>query len=358
LADFEGLIRQALARQNANDPAVRERVYQASRNALARMIVSVGAQPPKVIHQQRVALENSIKRIEANYNQPADTQSNQDRQTGASAVHPADQISPDTESDQVSPPPRESQPPTPHADENEYRDEEGERLLGEDELEIDTHRFRQRKLVFAAFLVLLAVIAWFSYALISILVDEPSGTSAQPGEQTRPDAASQFPEESDSAIYVTMLAPNDTGDLQTSGRGTAQIMNQNGMEFIRLTSLRSDETPSVAAEPILLELPPGILEQISGKRITAEIYAKSGGTGPATFVIGCTFDGVEICGRKRFRLGLQPEAIVFTLNIDDTINQDSQAYFMISTDVTTSATFTGEGDSVDILYARLRFERE
>ena len=65
MADFEGLIRQALARQNDADPAIREKVYQSSRKALARMIASAGVQPPDVINRQRAALEESIRRIEA-----------------------------------------------------------------------------------------------------------------------------------------------------------------------------------------------------------------------------------------------------------------------------------------------------
>ena len=70
LADFEGLIRQALARQDASDPVVRQKVYQSSRNALAKMIAAAGASEPAAINEQRNALENSINRIEAGFAPP------------------------------------------------------------------------------------------------------------------------------------------------------------------------------------------------------------------------------------------------------------------------------------------------
>ena len=67
LADFEGLIRQALARQNDADPAIRQRIYESSRRALARMISAAGMQPPEVIARQHEALESAIHRVEEDY---------------------------------------------------------------------------------------------------------------------------------------------------------------------------------------------------------------------------------------------------------------------------------------------------
>ena len=96
------------------------------------------------------------------------------------------------------------------------------------------------------------------------------------------------------------------------------------------------------------------MEQVEGRRVTVEILAKSGGTGPATFSIFCVFNNVEACGRKRFRIGLQPEAIVFALNVPQAESAGADGHFALNTDITGSASITGQGDVVDILYARLR----
>ena len=106
--------------------------------------------------------------------------------------------------------------------------------------------------------------------------------------------------------------------------------------------------------PIQLKIKPGVLEQISGKKVTIEIYAKSGGAGPAAFAVECKLDGLGSCGRKRFRVGLQPEAAVFSVTMRPDEGSGADAHLAISTDITSSAEITGIGDAVDIIYVRLR----
>ena len=96
------------------------------------------------------------------------------------------------------------------------------------------------------------------------------------------------------------------------------------------------------------------MEQISGKNVTFEIYAKSGSSSPAQFTVRCQFGELGSCGRKRFRVGLQPEASIFAFDIGNVINSNQNAYIAISTDITEEASVTGKGDPIDIVYARLR----
>ena len=66
-ADIESLIRQALARQNGFDPQIRQKIYQSSRNALARMIAKSSALSPEIIGARNRALENTIAKIEGEF---------------------------------------------------------------------------------------------------------------------------------------------------------------------------------------------------------------------------------------------------------------------------------------------------
>jgi hypothetical protein len=391
LADFEGLIRQALARQDATDPAVREHVYKASRNAFARMIATAGPQNPQTIQMQRDALENCISRIEASYarhtpqtatmkssfpsasddpgrrdaaysnghRSKVDTQSRRPHQESRQTQRATESAAGDQQANPVpgaqSPvgpsfrgPPYSGSGDPGTDDENELFLEESARTT----FPIEGGGLR-RPLAFFAVFCLLLVVAWLIYSLVDTL---SPGETSEPAtaESNAPSEPASSVEGPESSSYITILSPSDTGALQTAGGGNAQIVNQSNLEFIRLTSVRSPQALSESADPILVEIKPGVMQEIAGKHVTLEILAKSGETGPATFSIFCVFDGVEACGRKRFRLGLQPEAIVFALDVPDAAGGGGNTHFALNTDITSSASITGQGDVVDILYARLR----
>jgi len=341
LADFEGLIRQALARQNDADPAIRQRIYESSRRALARMIASAGMQPPEIIARQHESLESAIHRVEEDYLLSA-------MDIGNAAIdrarwHGGPAPDHDRGADQ-----------TAHL---EPQFEPGEQEYYEPNLSALPRRRSAfaRSILILGLLLALALTGWLIYFVTESYLGAGSssarGDAAQTGDASRRDGT-------ENADYITILSPQDTGALDTAGRGTAEIVNQSNIEMIRLVSLRPEEKRNEPAPPITLTLSPGVLLQISGKRITIEILAKSGSPGPVGFAVGCEFDGQDLCGRKRFRVGIQPEAIVFTVNVQNTLKENSSAFLTISTDITGSAALTGAGDPVDILYARLRVPKE
>ncbi|MGI9400157.1 MAG: hypothetical protein ACR2O0_02795 [Rhizobiaceae bacterium] len=368
MADFEGLIRQALARQDASDPAVREQIYQASRNAFARMIAGAGPQPPHAIQYQKDALENCINRIEASYQPPPQPEVPPE----PVSVEPepvAPQPAPVQDDFASAPDPvagefTDGSEPFPEPDFADPEFPETEEYLPEDENDLFLEEAARansmiegggirRPLAIFAFLCLLLITGWLIYTLINML---SPGTVTQTGvddpipeliQNTQTEAEANTP-------FITILSPSDTEALETSGRGRAQIINQSNLDLIRLTSVRSRQNLAQSAQPILINISPGVMEQIAGRRVTVEILAKSGGSGPATFSISCIFNNAEACGRKRFRIGLQPEAIVFALNVPQESSAAEGAHFALNTDITGSASITGQGDVVDILYARLR----
>lgn len=346
MADFEGLIRQALARHNATDPSVRERVYQSSRNALAKMIANAGPQPIEAIDAQRRSLENSIARIEAAYA----VQSPAPRAAPEPVVaRPKEQPAPGFRAEpRLDPPqPRDARPEV-----------EPETYGGIDDFTSGAPPVLQRQsrnlpriLGFFAIIAILALVGWLAWTTLAPLILESGQRlgSAKPAGSDPEEAATD-------AAYITILSPTDTGGLVTAGRGTAQIVKFGETDMIRLTSTRPNGSRDKPADPVLIGIGEGALREIAGKRVTVEIQAKSGASSPATFAIGCDFAGEDACGRKRFRLGLQPEAIVFTIEIPESLGQGGEANLTLSTDVTNSAAVNGEGDAVDIAYARLRYQ--
>ena len=194
--------------------------------------------------------------------------------------------------------------------------------------------------------------AWLTYFIVAGILDgslfEQNGSARE-----NPNAISR---QADSENYITVIEASDLSSLVMSGRGKAEIVKELNSDMIRVNSVRDALNRAEPALPILIKLKPGVLKQISGKRVTVEIFAKSGGGETAHFAVGCEFGSLTECGRKRFLAGSQPNASVFAFQMD-TINDISQDMFLtLSTDTTSQAAVTGKGDILDIVYIRLSVE--
>lgn len=338
------------------------------------MIAAAGASEPAAINEQRNALENSINRIEAGFGPPPQViapprpaaptvqqkhppvQPVSAPQQGAVAPDPqgqaARQPAPSGRPDPAFAAPRGPASPV----EGEYYPEVGFELESDDRPVYRRQSNILRRVVPILLLVaVLGLAGWLTFSLVNMLLN--GGSQTAQGANPSPAEGGEAPAGS-AADFITVLSPTDTSALQTDGRGTAEIINQANNDMIRLVSVRAQGKADTPAEPILLEIAAGTLSQVAGKKMTVEIQAKSGSSSPATFAIGCDFDGQDACGRKRFRVGLQPEAIVFTVSFPQTLAQGGKAYLTLNTDVTSTATQSLEGDPVDIGYARLRFAKQ
>lgn len=404
-AEIETLIRQALARQNAFDPSIRQGIYQSSRNALAKMIAKHGALAPSAIEERYHSLEATISKIEQEFTVPPPQP-----QQSPPAVAPE---TPVKQSSDLSPPPspatvdpvasienaaqaevEPTQPqigkePTFGAGETDFGTTQTvsgsepvapvqpqvqagqavtpaavETVTGETTAQTNptadpvqyadptpqyarSKRPTSRLIVWLIVLVMMALVAWLSYMVATSFLEDGSGQAANNNKSANNEQAA-------AEGYITILEPSAPGTLNTSGSATAEIVTDTADPFIRIMSVRAEANREQSAKPILLELAPGVLSEIAGKRATVEILAKSGDTSPATFSVSCEFGDLGQCSRKRFRVGLQPEAIVFSIAISSEYQEGKKAYLAINTDVTSASAITGKGAQVDIIYARLR----
>ncbi|MCB1423434.1 MAG: hypothetical protein KDJ69_13430 [Nitratireductor sp.] len=204
----------------------------------------------------------------------------------------------------------------------------------------------------ALVLGILLVILWLMYALFTNMGE--NGASNGQSESPGPVGETQLSD--DGSATITLLEPTDLSALVTAGRGTAELTTVQNEQMLRLQSVRQDGQTGESAQPILLEMERGVLQQIMGKPVTVELYAKSGLSGPAQFAIECSVAGESVCGRKRFRVGQQPERIVFSMDLKNVGDAGARAFLAMNTDITTEADTSGKGDIIDLIYARLRFE--
>lgn len=422
MANFEGLIRGALAAKGATTPEMRAVVYQSSRNALQRLISQNRSLTVENVVAEQQALEEAIARIEMEYaapvaeptpvrtfeahdpgdspppqSEPQAPLENEVRQTDpfyeieqVLAAGEAKRPTPSAEAQIASPEPeqpdfpQEEVAPQPQAPQPEYHVEPMapapqsapvsppsqptpqpapepayDAVVAEEALTVPPAFKRRRRsqawIWFLFILVLLAVLAWIAYRLALGVVDGSllgyqSGSSSVISRD-----AGQQDGQSD---YITILEPGDLTAMVVSDRGRVEIINEQSLEMIRILSVRNKADRSQSAKPILIRLKPGVLEQIKGKRVTAEIYARSGTSKAAQFAVECQFGEGVGCGRKRFHVGVQPEASIFAFTIDRNQNTARDMHIAINTDITDNAEITGEGDVLDIVYLRLRTAKE
>ena len=419
MADFEGLIRQALKTQDSNNPAIRQKIYHSSRVALKRMLEKAGNQPVEAVKSHFQGLENSISRIEADYTAaisaepaaeplaaptppPTELPVQQTSPHQASNLHPSLLSPQPTEAHLQQAPvaqrpiPNVSNLPIyqdgrrdfePEGEAYNKMDSRAEPFLGDvmlegssrgiertvpgqqDRLDVspelkpelpaqldETRIYKRRnpflRRIWSVLLIVavLLVIFWLLYALaINVAGISPETKTSQSGTALNEQVQANDP----ASEYITVLEPSDPSALITSGRGSADVISASNTQMLRIRSIRQGQSANQLADPILLELQPGVLRKIAGKSVTVEMRVKSGGGGPAQFSIECDIAGASQCGRKRFRVGLQTEDIVFALDIDkSTVN--GNAFLAINTDVTSSADATGLGDLIDIVYTRIR----
>jgi len=449
LANFERLIRGALASQDASSADVRQLVYQSSRNALQKIIDNNRSLTLESVMEQKKRLEESIEAIEAEFNAPpsAPSESGSPDPVLEAALNTSDPVNDfataavtktvphaddgstvaDTESlppksevpivsqtdplheiqqilESTSPSKRNNessiaeqvdiQPPQaggPEADKSVKSVEtpspvvennsEVSRVTS-DEIQIDPlidagdpglqqsgqvyhdeqenvplefakRRKTQKRFIWTLVtLIVLALLAWISYVILtSVMSGSLFGQNDPDGPRLNPNALSR---QADSENYITILEASDASGLITANRGRAEIVRELNSDMLRVNSVRDALNRSEPAQPLLIRLKPGVLQQISGKRVTVEIYAKSGGSDKASYAVGCEFGGQNECGRKRFLVGSQPEASVFAFDMNTVSDLERDMYLSLSTDTTSEAAITGRGDILDIVYIRLR----
>lgn len=455
MANFERLIRGALASQDASSTEVRQVIYQSSRNALQKIIDNNRSLTVEAVMEQKRQLEASIASIETEYTQPApiavapEPAAEELIPTSEVTPAPTQPVEPEVESEvfanpitiddkpeEFIAPPVVEEPVAPSATSptvavddplHEIQQilesttpngiplepvqpeivtpvvakqtaepapianpqpapaniqpaaaEPAQEVFDQQTLSVDAPEYveqgsaqpeyyeeqenipigfskrrktQKRFLWTLIVLLVLGLLAWITYIVVTgVLNGSLFGQNDNNGPKLNPNSISR---QAESENYITVIEASDLSSLNASGSGKVEIVNQLNSNMIRVNSVRDALNRAEPAAPMLIQLKPGVLKQISGKRVTVEIFAKSGGGDTAHFAIGCEFGGLTECGRKRFLAGSQPNASVFAFQMDQVSDINQAMYLTLSTDTTSQAAVTGKGDILDIVYIRL-----
>ena len=302
---IEKAIRNAFDKGDASERAFREKVYRSAFAALDRALDANPNVTPEIAARRRDALSASIAQIESEF-LPA-----------VPVVEPA--VAPEPE---PVPEPMLEPAPEPAIDAGpefapvltrEDRDEFAPGPYGYDDAAEPPARAayrgdRRRGGLLSpllALLVLAAIVAgaWWLFSRGPI---ERPPAAGQPVE--RPDEPPRIVGGGDGLSgWITIFDPADPTTVSTPGDSRAEVMEEDGERFIRLT-------PGASGAPILFDVGQGVLEEVAGRRAVFNIVARVE-EGETQISVDCSLAELGDCGRKRYAVGVTREEFLFEMDL-------------------------------------------
>ena len=228
---------------------------------------------------------------------------------------------------------------------------------GFDEAEIDTRdayseafaasASRERKpyaklLLWTIILAGLGVAAWWAFNFGPALIKQQLGGSVpNPGQTIE---SGQFLPDGEDGWVMAFNPSDDSINIESGGRGSAEIFQNDKETFVRLAS-----NAGGSENNLRVLIPRGVMLPLKGEAVTIEVLIKSSGKTNHQFAVYCDFGDMGNCGRKRFTAADRVEAQIFDVLLNNAdLAPDEDAYLNFNTDL------AGEGRPVDIYSIRMR----
>jgi hypothetical protein len=179
----------------------------------------------------------------------------------------------------------------------------------------------------------------------ALLRQQLGGSVPNPGQTIE---SGQFVPGDGGEGWVTAFSPADNSiNIDTGGRGTAEVFQNAGETFVRLASNAGGNDNNLR-----ILIPRGVMLPLKGAAATIEVVMKSASKASQEFAVYCEFGSMGSCGRKRFTASDRPDAQIFDVllnNVD--LAADEDAYLSFNSDM------GGEGRAIDIYAIRVRLNQ-
>lgn len=389
MAGFEDLIRGALQKQGEPTPEKRGVIYNSSRQALERMLAQNSTLDADAAAAQRARLEAAISQIEKDYSAapsvaaapipksvaprippeaPAPVAPASPQPVATPKPAPPLQPVPELKSKSVAPPAPQPAPPRaepvavapspavtasapdiaipPQLEPDHGEAVETVRL--EDYPESYKGKALKEKkpyakmLLWAIILAGLGVTVWWAINFGPALIKEQLDGSV-PNPRPTIETGS-FNPGADDGWVVAFNPAEDSGNIDASGSGTADLFQDGLRNFVRLAS-----NAGSSRNNLRIKIPRGVMLPLKGEAATIEIVLKNVADEPHQFALFCEFASMGNCGRKRFKVSKKTEAFIFDVLINDVeLAEGEDAYVSINTDL------SGGGKPLDLYSIRVR----
>ena len=191
----------------------------------------------------------------------------------------------------------------------------------------------------------IGVAIWWAITFGPNLIKQQLGGSVPNPGQTI-ESGSFVPDGSEG--WVTAFNPaSDSTNIDTAGRGLAQVIQNENESFVRLSSNAGGTDNNIR-----IRIPRGVMLPLKGEAAAIEVVLKGSERTSHQFAVYCEFASMGDCGRKRFTAPDRAEAQIFDVLLNNIeLNADEQAYLSFNTDL------GGEGRGIDIYAIRFRLNR-
>ncbi|MGN7771711.1 hypothetical protein [Phyllobacterium sp. 22552] len=305
---IEQAIRNALAKADAKNPAIRQKVYESAWGAHERSLAANGALDDAQREERRERLKLAITKIE------------NEAQAARPVVNaaPAPVVEPREPSFSAAPAaprgrdariePTIGNAPAPELGAPELATDRPFTAGNERPDYVKKDRYRREKkqrqeskkatgltklLIVLALFVVAIVVLWM--VATGIINSKPSSVPASTGNPAasgshEPLKEGQLPSE---GTWIGIFEPSDTTQVSVSGRATATIDGDQVQKYLRIKS------PSEADE-ISFQIGEGVLQQLAGKTALFDIVARTPDGTATQMAVSCNFGNLGECGRKRY----------------------------------------------------------
>lgn len=352
LQHIEKAIRDALAKVDAGDPKIRQRIYGTVWKAHERSLAASEALDDTEKVRRRDALKALIGNVESEF-RPA-----RPSEPAAPKVTPENRVEPGFS---PSSPPR---PAEAHgaasglegvsagvdrqsaAGKPAARNEEASiSVSGEDRAQAP--RRRSFAMFFAVATLLVAVgigIIWTFYT--GILVprserDVPVPPAQLDAESYPADNGQAKKEQPAETKWITVFDPADPTQMSVSGAAAADITKNGDEQFARITSSAPDGE-------VRFDVGQGVLDELAGSHAVFDLTLRAEGDKPTQVAVRCDFSGLAVCDRKRYEVGITRQEYLLEVNLPAGIRAGAGGTIAINTDI------AGTGSSVDVYSIRVR----
>ncbi|MEO3386385.1 hypothetical protein [Mesorhizobium sp. CAU 1741] len=327
---FEKAIRSAFDKGDPSRRDFREKVYRSAFAALERALEASPNATQAAAAQRRQALSAKISEIEAEF-LPAvpavDAAPQQQRPTAAEIEMPS-----------VSREDRARAAPVQGALDDEIEPPS----YGEYAPRSRRGRSLTAIIVTVAVLAIAGLGAWWALAP-SAPQSETAAVPPLDSEDFAPDEPTGQPRMvvpgQDLGDWINVFDPTDASTVTAPGDSSAELSNENGEPFIRISS-------GASGSPVLFDVGQGVLEQIAGRRAVFNVVAQTEDGQETQISVDCSLAELGDCGRKRYAVGSTREEFLFEIDLPE-VDPGAGGTIAINPDV------EGGGKVVDIYAIRV-----
>ena len=336
MESIERAIRNAFAKADAYNPAIRQRIYESAWGAHERALATNTALSDTQKQQRRQKLKDVISGIEREFKTGGETSGRQEPILDAPQREDpvlggrVEETSPAFDTDDIRATARQKK--RSNAD-----------LGYEGGVSRKDRGKKKRRSPFYSYgipTLVLVVAAFVGYSLYNSFIDLSRGPTNSPLHSDGSIAPLKEGEELGGVKWITIFRPSEATRMSVKGRATAEIRQEGTRSFARIQSAGAEDT-------VTFDVGEGILDQLVGNKATFDILARADDGTTTQMSVNCDFGGLGDCGRRRY--DVRDSASDFLFEMDMPAGQKAGR----AGTITINSDLSGSGKPVNIYEIRI-----